>query len=121
MRIPLVFTGIALAGRSTRRPVAEVLSGRVNRLLGNGSRQGVELYGWQSAAGFAAADLATAREALAPAPATATIASTATSAIAPAPPTAQSFRTLMNCSSLCSERRIRASAPGCRMSGAAAG
>src|ERR1700684_4293711 len=51
IRWPFLFTGIAFAGRLTRTPVADVLSALVNRLLGNGSRQGVLLNGWQSAAG----------------------------------------------------------------------
>ena len=50
---PFVFVGIALCGRSTRRPVALVGSGLVKRLLGNGSRQG-STNGWQSAAGVEA-------------------------------------------------------------------
>ena len=53
-RCPVRLRGIALAGRCTRSPVALERSGRVNRLLGNGSRQARRPNGWQSAAGAAA-------------------------------------------------------------------
>src|SRR5436305_10497209 len=58
IRCPLELTGIAFAGRRTRRPVALDRSRLVNRLFGNGSRHGVPEYGWQSAAGFPAAGFA---------------------------------------------------------------
>ena len=49
-RLPLLLTGIAPAGRCTRRPVTDDLSRLVKRLDGKGSRQGFFAYGWQSAA-----------------------------------------------------------------------
>ena len=50
IRCPLVFTGIAPAGSRSRSPVGVDRSVLVKRLLGNGSRQGVPLNGWQSTA-----------------------------------------------------------------------
>src|SRR6516164_6552168 len=58
IRCPAVLTGIAPAGRCTRRLVGDEGSERVKRLFGNGSRHGAFAYGWQSAAGTLAADAA---------------------------------------------------------------
>src|SRR5438132_1477686 len=49
-RLPLLLTGIAPAGRCTRRPVTDDLSRLVKRLEGKGSRQGFFANGRQSAA-----------------------------------------------------------------------
>src|SRR5262249_60395495 len=49
-RLPLELTGIAPAGRCTRRPVTDDLSRLVKRFEGKGSRQGCFANGWQSAA-----------------------------------------------------------------------
>jgi predicted MFS family arabinose efflux permease len=46
-RCPVSLLGIAPAGKRTRSPVALDLSGRVNRLFGNGSRQAEAANGWQ--------------------------------------------------------------------------
>src|SRR5690348_11775413 len=53
-RLPLLLTGIAPAGRCTRRPVTEDLSGLVKRFEGKGSKQGLVANGWQSVAAAAA-------------------------------------------------------------------
>src|SRR6185503_1291496 len=68
--LPWVFVGIAFWGRLTRSPVALDGSLTVNRLFGNGSRQGLVLKGWQFAAGAASAPGAT----IAPTPAKASTA-----------------------------------------------